>query len=88
MNNQPTQQATSVGGVPWNPPWSPDATKDPTLTALRSAYPKSTVFGGAITPDMAFALVRGQAGFAPAAIFGFDCEADGLMYCRWNWARF
>jgi hypothetical protein len=72
----------------WSSPWPADATKDGTLSALRSAYPKSTAFGAAIYPDMAFALVRGQAGFAPATVFGVDVEMDNLAYVRMNWSRF
>ena len=68
----------------WSSPWAPDATKDATLSALRTAYPKSTAFGGAIHPDMAWHLVRGKAGFTLPEP---DC-VDDLAYVRFNWARF
>jgi hypothetical protein len=87
MNEQVTPlAATGTVGQPWNPPWiGTDATKLATLTNLRNAYPKSTPYGASITPEMAFAMVRGQAGFNPAPVFGVDVEADGLAFVRFNW---
>lgn len=84
MNEQPTLSSTTPGGAPW----TSDATKNSTLATLRAAYPKSTPFGASITCDMAWAMVRGQPGFAPTPIFGVDVEADGLAYVRYNWSGF
>jgi len=83
MNGEVSTLAVTAGGQPWNPAWAPssDPTKLTTLTNLRNAYPKSTAYGASITPEMAFAMVRGQAGFNPTPVFG----VDGLAFCRFNW---
>jgi hypothetical protein len=81
---------TTVGGQNSTAPWVPDATRDATLTSLRTACPKAQFPG--LHAETAFNMVRGQPGFTPgypgsAGPF-VDNEADGLMYCRWNWSRF
>ena len=82
----PTLQATGTAGQPWNPPWiGTDATKLTTLQNLRAAYPKNAYPGNTLTPEQAFAMLRGQPGFNPTPVFGVDVEAEGLAFCRFNW---
>jgi hypothetical protein len=59
-------------------PWSPDATKDATLSQLASSL--NPGFG--IHCETAYALVAGDPGFT-----GSD-SYDDLCYVRFNWARF
>jgi hypothetical protein len=57
-------------------PWTPDATKDATLTS----YQASLTTDDLITAETAWHMVQGQTGFA------FD-NWDDLAYCRFNWPR-